>query len=145
MYYVWLADSATTSHIVNRHDVFKTYTSVENTPIMGVGGLRVQAIGHGDVDVYTMINGMMHTIHLHDILYVSRNWNNLFSLRCWIAKGGDFTGHDLALISKLGNIIANGILTLNNLIKLRFRYTKDDIHINTSLPALTSIASLPAI
>jgi len=39
LYYVWLADSTTTSHIVNRRDIFKTYTSVKNTPITGIGGL----------------------------------------------------------------------------------------------------------
>jgi hypothetical protein len=39
LYYDWLADSATTSHIVNRHDVFKTYEPIKNTPITGVGGL----------------------------------------------------------------------------------------------------------
>ncbi len=88
---------------------------------------------------------MTHTIHLHDVLYVPGNWNNLFSLGCWIAKGGDFLGHDLALISKAGNTIANRILTSNNLIKLHFCYTKDDIDINKYLPTLTSLTSLPAI
>ena len=53
-------------------------------------------------------------------------------------------GHNLALISKSGNIIANRMLTLNNLIKLRFWYTKDDIDINTSLPALTSVVERTA-
>src|SRR5216683_586288 len=92
-----------------------------------------------------MINRMTHTIHLHDVLYIPGNQNNLFSLRRWITKGGNFMGHNLALISKSGNIIANRMLTLNNLIKLCFWYTKDDIHINTSLPALTSVASLLVI
>ena len=64
LYYVWLADSATTSHIVNRRDVFKTYEPVKDTPITGVGGLRAQAEGRSDVDVYTMFNGKTHTIHL---------------------------------------------------------------------------------
>jgi hypothetical protein len=39
LYYDWLADSATTSHIVNRHDIFKTFEPIKNTPIAGVGGL----------------------------------------------------------------------------------------------------------
>ncbi len=41
LYYVWLADSATTSHIVNQHNVFKSFTPIENTPITGIGGLQV--------------------------------------------------------------------------------------------------------
>jgi len=54
------------------------------------------------------------------------NRNNLFSLGHWLAKGGDFSGQNLALISKAENTIANGTLTSNNLIKLQFRYTKDE-------------------
>jgi len=68
----------------------------------------------------------MFTIHLCDILYMPRNWNNLFSLRRWLAKGGDFSRQDLTLISKMGKLITKGTLTPNNLIKLRFRYTKSD-------------------
>jgi hypothetical protein len=28
LYYDWLADSTTTSHIVNRHDIFKTFKPI---------------------------------------------------------------------------------------------------------------------
>ena len=73
-----------------------------------------------------MIDGEMFTIHLCDILYMPRNWNNLFSLRRWLAKGGDFSRQDLALVSKMGKLITKGTLTPNNLIKLRFHYTKSD-------------------
>ena len=68
----------------------------------------------------------MFTIHLCDILYVPGNQNNLFSLRRWLAKGRDFSGQDLALVSKTSKLITKGTLTPNNLIKLRFRYTKSD-------------------
>jgi len=39
LYYDWLADSATISHIVNQCDVFKLFNPVNNTPITGIGGL----------------------------------------------------------------------------------------------------------
>jgi len=39
LYYDWLADSTTTSHITNRRDTFVTYEPIQNTPITGVGGL----------------------------------------------------------------------------------------------------------
>jgi len=70
----------------------------------------------------------------------------LFSLSCWLTKGGDFLGHDSALISKAGNTIANGMLTskLNNLIKLNFHYTKEDTDANKS-QTITSITTLPVI
>ncbi len=41
LYYDWLADSVTTSHIVNQQDIFKTYEPVKDTPITSVGGLHV--------------------------------------------------------------------------------------------------------
>jgi len=126
LYYDWLADSATTSHIVNWRDIFKTYEPVKNTPITGVGGLRAQAMGRSNVNVYMTINSETFTIHLCDILYVPRNRNNLFSLGRWLAKGGDFSGQDLTLVSKSGKLIMKGTLTPNNLIKLHFRYTKSN-------------------
>ncbi len=39
LYYNWLADSATTLHVVNQRDVFKMFNPVNNTPITSVGGL----------------------------------------------------------------------------------------------------------
>jgi hypothetical protein len=39
LYYVQLADSTTTSHIVNQHNVFKTYEPIKDTPITSIGGL----------------------------------------------------------------------------------------------------------
>jgi len=87
-----------------------------------------------------MINGMTHMIHLHNILYVLGDWNNLFSLGCWFAKEGDFLGCDLTLITKGGNVIINKTLTSNNLIKFHFCYTKDDISDNYSL-STTSLSS----
>ncbi len=125
LYYDWLANSVMTSHIVNKQDIFKTYKPVKDTPITGVGGLRVHAQGCGNVDVYTTHNGITHTIHLCNVLYVPSNCNNLFSLRCWLVNGGDFSGHNLALISKAGKSITKGTLTTNNLIKLCLCYATD--------------------
>jgi len=39
LYYNWLANSVTTSHIVNWCDIFKTFKPIKNTPITGIGGL----------------------------------------------------------------------------------------------------------
>ncbi len=96
------------------------FNPINNTLITGIGGLRAHAEGCSDVDMYTTLGGMMHTIHLRDVLYVPGNKNNLFSLGRWLAKGGDFSGQDLTLISKTGIHVTNGMLTTNNLIKLHF-------------------------
>jgi hypothetical protein len=123
LYYDWLADSVMTSHITNRRDTFVTYEPIKDTPITSVGGLQAQAKGCGDVKIEAIHQGVVYPIRLCNILYVPRNRNNLFSLGCWIAKGGDFSGRKLALVSKQGNIITTGTLTPNNLIQFRFRCT----------------------
>src|SRR6266851_6970678 len=81
----------------------------------------------------------MHSIYLYNILYISINYNNLFSLSYWIIKGGNFSNHKLALILKDGNLIANRTLTQNNLIKLHFCYTKQDY--GNDLSKLTLMSS----
>ena len=125
---------------MNRRNIFKTYEPVQDTPIIGVRGLKVKAEGRSDVNIYTLINGMLHTIHLHDVLYVPGNCNNLFSLGRWFAKRGDFSGRDLTLITKGGNTIANGTLMSNNLIKFHFCYIKNNMSDNYSLYT-TSLSS----
>jgi hypothetical protein len=117
----------TTSHITNQRDTFVTYEPIQNTPITGVRGLQAQAEGRGDVNIIMSYNGTSYPIRLCNVLYIPGNKNNLFSLGRWIAKGGDFMGQKLILISKQGNIIANGKLMKNNLIKFRFRYAKREI------------------
>jgi hypothetical protein len=114
-----------------------TYEPIQDTPITGVRGLQAQAIGHGDVNICATYKGVTYPICLCGVLYVPGNQNNLLSFGRWIAKGGDFHGHKLALILKKGDVIANGTLTANNLIKFRFCYAK---HIPSS-----SITSYPSI
>jgi hypothetical protein len=80
LYYDWLANSATTSHITNQRDTFMTYEPIQNTPITGVGGLQAQAEGRGDVNIITSYNGTSYPICLCNVLYIPGNKNNLFSL-----------------------------------------------------------------
>jgi hypothetical protein len=127
LYYNWLADSATTSHITNQHNTFMTYEPIQNTPITGVRGLQAQAKGHSNVNIITSYNSTSYPICLCNVLYILGNKNNLFSLGCWIAKGGDFMGQKLILISKQGDIIVNRKLTKNNLIMFHFCYAKCEI------------------
>lgn len=108
IWYDWLADSTTTSHITNQCETFITYEPIQNTPITGVGGLQAQAEGHGNVNIIASYNRISYPIHLCNVLHILGNQNNLFSLEHWIAKGGDFLGQKLTLISKQGDISANG-------------------------------------
>jgi len=89
------------------------------------------------VNIITSYNGTSYPIHLCDVLYILGNKNNLFSLGRWIAKGGDFMGRKLILISKQGDIIVNGKLMKNNLITFHFCYAKCKI-----LPCAVTYPSL---
>jgi len=51
VYSNWLADTAATSHITNRRDVFITYESIPAITIRGVGGTKTRAIGRGDINL----------------------------------------------------------------------------------------------
>jgi hypothetical protein len=89
------------------------------------------------VNICATYEGITYPICLCNVLHIPGNWNNLLSLRCWIAKGGDFRGRELALMLKKGNVIANGTLTTNNLIKFCFHYAKQ-----LSPPLITSYPSI---
>ncbi len=73
LYYDWLADSATTSHITNRCNTFVTYVPIQDTPITRVGGLQAQAEGRGNMNIIASYKGKAYPICLCDVLYVPRN------------------------------------------------------------------------
>jgi len=89
------------------------------------------------MNICATYEGVTYPICLCNVLYILGNRNNLLSLGHWIAKGGNFRGCKLALIFKKGNVIANGTLTANNLIKFCFHYAKQ-----LSPP---SVASYPSV
>jgi hypothetical protein len=62
LYFDWLADSVTTSHITNQCDTFVTYESIQDTLITGVGGLQAQAIGCGNVNICVTYGSVTYPI-----------------------------------------------------------------------------------
>jgi len=61
LYYDWLADSTTTSHICNQHDVFTEYIPIiKHHTVIGVGG-TVSPKGHGTVKLRSNFNGHNYT------------------------------------------------------------------------------------
>src|SRR5215471_14921111 len=117
IYYDWLADMATTSHIASHRDLFKTYTSIQDSSITGVGGKRATAIGRGTVELISNCNGKYWTLALKDVLHVPGQKNNLISLGRWDAAGGEYQGGNgkLILVSKNGEQVAQG-RKLNNFL-----------------------------
>jgi len=120
LYYDWLADSATTSHICNNHKVFITYSPIKNVPIMGVGNLKAHAKGQGTVQLQSHYKGRRYVLQLEDVLYVSDNRNNLLSLGCWDQDGRLYLGHNghITLLTKNKEGVVCGIKIMNNLYKM---------------------------
>jgi len=122
--YNWIADSASTSHICNKCEVFIEYSSIKNEiPIYGVGNIIITGIGRGKIIIQAIHNGKTHKIILNDILHVPNNRHNILSLGQWAHTDGTFKGGpEITLISPNGVEIAKGILITNNLFRIKFRY-----------------------
>ena len=51
IFYDWLADSATTSHICNQKEVFVTYEPLTGKTMAGVGNKHANVEGHGTIEL----------------------------------------------------------------------------------------------
>jgi len=122
--YDWIANSASTLHICNKHEVFTEYSSIKNEiPIYGVGNITTTGIERGKIVIQAIHNGKTHKIILNDVLHVPNNCHNILSLEQWAHAGGTFKGGpEITLISPNGIEIAKGILITNNLFQIKFRY-----------------------
>jgi hypothetical protein len=118
--YEWLADSATTSHVANKREVFTEYTPQSHATVGGVGNTKVSAKGRGTVLLEASCDGHKYNLRLEHVLHIPENKNNLLSLGRWAAAGGTFanTGGTLRLTTKGGKTIAEGMRKENNLFKM---------------------------
>jgi hypothetical protein len=80
LWYDWLADSTTTSHITNQRDILINYKPAHSTNIAGVGNINTAAIGRGTVELDTEYEGQRYILCLQDILYIPTNRNSLILL-----------------------------------------------------------------
>ena len=70
IYYDWLADSATTSHVTNQHNAFINYETLTNKLVLGVGNGKTCAIGCGTIELESNYNGQKFIIKLEDVLHI---------------------------------------------------------------------------
>jgi hypothetical protein len=56
IYYDWLADSATTSHVCNRREAFRDFHQLSATKVTGVGNTSVEAQGRGTIELISKYN-----------------------------------------------------------------------------------------
>ena len=104
IYYDWVADNATSSHIASECDSFETYTKIQKSTVAGVGGKKAAAIGHGTVTLISNCNGVNWTLKLENVLHVPGQRNNLISLGRWDKAGSTYQGGEnkITLITKDG-------------------------------------------
>jgi gag-polypeptide of LTR copia-type/GAG-pre-integrase domain len=121
--YDWLADSATTSHVVNKREIFTEYTPLSHASVAGVGNTKVSAEGRGTVLLEARCDGHKYNLRLEHVLHIPSNRNNLLSLGRWSAAGGTFanTGDMLRLTTKDGKTVAEGERKENNLFMMRVK------------------------
>src|ERR1700683_10363 len=110
IYYDWVADNTTSSHIASERDNFETYTKIQESTVTGVGGKKAAAIGRGTVILISNCNGIDWTLKLENVLHVPRQRNNLISLERWDKAGGTYQGgkNKIILITKDSKRVAEG-------------------------------------
>jgi hypothetical protein len=120
IYYEWLADNATMSHVSCQRDCFTSYTPVQNATVTGVGGKEAQIAGRGTVELILTCNGQKYLLRLENVLHVPGQRNNLNSLGRWDASGGKYLGRKgrLTLVTKDGKHIAHGVKMDKHLYKM---------------------------
>jgi hypothetical protein len=120
IFYDWLADSTTTSHVTNMHNAFISFKPLQNMPVNGVGSIMTHAKGQGTIELKSKINGYKYILRLEDILYIPTNPQNLLSLGCWDKSGGQYKGGNghLFLMMKDGHNVTRGTKINNNLYKM---------------------------
>jgi hypothetical protein len=79
-FYLWYADSATTSHLTNTWSAFIDYKSIELIPIHGVGTSSIWAYGHGTVEAISLVKGKPKVFHLKKTLFAPDAADNLLSI-----------------------------------------------------------------
>jgi hypothetical protein len=78
-FYLWYADSATTSHLTNTRSGFIDYKSIEPLPIYGIGKSNIWAYGRGTVEAISLVKGKPKVFHLKNTLFGPDAVDNLLS------------------------------------------------------------------
>jgi hypothetical protein len=70
IYYDWLADNATMSHVSSQRDIFMSYTPLNNTMVMGVGGKEANITGKGTVELTLTCKRQNYLLCWENILHI---------------------------------------------------------------------------
>ena len=70
IFYDWLANSATTSHICNQKEVFMTYEPLTGKTVAGVGNKHANVEGRGTIELESAFQGNKYLLKLENVLYI---------------------------------------------------------------------------
>jgi hypothetical protein len=80
IFYNWLANSATSSHVSAQREAFTMYTPLFNSIATSVGGKEAKITGHSTVELLSECNRLKYVIRLENILHIPGQKSNLISL-----------------------------------------------------------------
>ncbi|XP_045024030.1 uncharacterized protein LOC123469143 [Daphnia magna] len=76
------ADSAASNHMTDKREFFTTFKEIPpgTWKVTGIGGVELHAVGKGNINVVSTVNGEEIRGIFHDVLYVPNLKVNLFSV-----------------------------------------------------------------
>ena len=113
---LWLADSATQSHIVRDRALFTTYCETPEGKISGAGSCR--ALGRGTVPVVFKVDGRDVSVTLQDAIHAPEISSNLISMGRLTKAGFTFSGSGDNFFIKKGDRTIGCGRKFNNLYQL---------------------------
>jgi len=79
IYYKWLADTATSAHVMHWHEAFITYTPERDQYMTEVGG-SAKIVSQGTIELISICKGHKYIFCLEDVIHVPETQSNLISL-----------------------------------------------------------------
>lgn len=78
----WYADSGATQHMSGQRSLFRNFVPVKSNTwlVNGIGGTRLQVLGHGQIVFKAKVNGSEHSVSVSLVLYVPNIGTNLLSI-----------------------------------------------------------------
>jgi hypothetical protein len=136
-FYLWYADSGTTSHLTNERSAFIDYAPIAPTSIYGLGKSYVWAYGQGTIEVLSPKRGKFEPFYLKETLFTPDHPDNLMSIGRIDKSGGRivFGNQKVILYNSNNNEVIKGDLSMNCLYPLEVYRRKD--HTNSSNIATT--------
>lgn len=97
-------DSGATQHITSQKCIFTNFRNFQpgSRWIGGIGQLKVDVFGVGEIDILTSVNGIIKSYTIHDVLYAPSIGINLISVGPITNKGAEihFVGSQALIVRK---------------------------------------------